>query len=470
MRTLSRWESLTGGIATRVAFTALDGAQLRGHLFMPPPGVGEPAAGYPGVVITDGSVQGYEQLYYWAAEGLAQAGYEVMTYDVQGQGDSDLLPSTSNCGAGQVQTGNLLCQGVPYQQSYNFFQGAEDALNWFDSSANPGYSKLDTTRIAIAGHSLGAAAVSEVGQCDTRVRTVVAWDNLDPVRGCSGETIPAQYRATSVPRVPALGLTNDYLFNPQPMSSPPEPHSKDAGYQQVAKAGIDSMEVAFRGATHLTYTYVPLVLPASELAERFAFYYTLAWLDQYDRGDPTGFTRLTATRFDSSSDRYSIGAGTYSASQALGSPTDPFAGNVPYVIAGLCLIIFAECGLLIGFFLPGDSLLFTAGLFVAGGLIDTPIWLVCLLVTVCAVAGNVAGYYLGYKAGPALFDRAHMGCREPVYTTPCTISTRVRGVAASAGFGAIAGFSSRQRCHRYPWRPRDRHRACDCPSPWLGDR
>ena len=56
------------------------------------------------------------------------------------------------------------------------------------------------------------------------------------------------------------------------------------------------MEVAFRGATHLTYTYVPLVLPASELAERFAFYYTLAWLDQYDRGDPTGFTRLTVSR------------------------------------------------------------------------------------------------------------------------------------------------------------------------------
>jgi membrane-associated protein len=65
----------------------------------------------------------------------------------------------------------------------------------------------------------------------------------------------------------------------------------------------------------------------------------------------------------------------------------------PYVLVGLCLIIFAECGLLIGFFLPGDSLLFTAGLFVASGLIGTPIWLVCLLLTVCAVAGNVAGYY-----------------------------------------------------------------------------
>jgi len=77
----------------------------------------------------------------------------------------------------------------------------------------------------------------------------------------------------------------------------------------------------------------------------------------------------------------------------------------PYVLVGLCLIIFAECGLLIGFFLPGDSLLFTAGLFVANGLIASPIWLVCLLLTVCAVVGNVVGYYLGYQAGPSLFNR-----------------------------------------------------------------
>jgi membrane-associated protein len=55
--------------------------------------------------------------------------------------------------------------------------------------------------------------------------------------------------------------------------------------------------------------------------------------------------------------------------------------------------------------MPGDSLLFTAGLFVANGLIDSPIWLVCLLLTGCAVAGNVVGYYLGYRAGPALFNR-----------------------------------------------------------------
>jgi membrane-associated protein len=77
----------------------------------------------------------------------------------------------------------------------------------------------------------------------------------------------------------------------------------------------------------------------------------------------------------------------------------------PYVLAGLCLIIFAECGLLIGFFLPGDSLLFTAGLFVASGIIGTPIWVVCVLLTVCAVIGNVVGYGIGYTVGPALFSK-----------------------------------------------------------------
>lgn len=77
----------------------------------------------------------------------------------------------------------------------------------------------------------------------------------------------------------------------------------------------------------------------------------------------------------------------------------------PYVLVGLCLIIFAECGLLVGFFLPGDSLLFTAGLFVASGFITTPIWLVCVLLTVCAVVGNVVGYYIGYQAGHALFNK-----------------------------------------------------------------
>jgi membrane-associated protein len=68
-------------------------------------------------------------------------------------------------------------------------------------------------------------------------------------------------------------------------------------------------------------------------------------------------------------------------------------------------IIFAECGLLIGFFLPGDSLLFVLGLFIAAGSISINIWVACGLLFIAAVAGNVTGYWIGYHAGPPLFNR-----------------------------------------------------------------
>ncbi|MCO1655372.1 DedA family protein [Pseudonocardia humida] len=82
----------------------------------------------------------------------------------------------------------------------------------------------------------------------------------------------------------------------------------------------------------------------------------------------------------------------------------------PWALVGLALIVFAECGLLLGFFLPGDSLLFTAGLFVAQAAngqpgIGTPLWLVCVILVIAAFAGNVCGYYLGKVAGPAIFDK-----------------------------------------------------------------
>jgi membrane-associated protein len=101
--------------------------------------------------------------------------------------------------------------------------------------------------------------------------------------------------------------------------------------------------------------------------------------------------------------------GAITTSVALGpdwlNPETLLSGLGPYMLVGLCFIIFAECGLLVGFFLPGDSLLFTAGLFVASGLLDYPLWLVALLVTVCALLGNVVGYYIGLRAGPALFSK-----------------------------------------------------------------
>lgn len=75
-----------------------------------------------------------------------------------------------------------------------------------------------------------------------------------------------------------------------------------------------------------------------------------------------------------------------------------------FSLPGILLIVFAESGLFA--FLPGDSLLFTAGLFVAEGTyITQPLWLVCTLIVIAAVVGDQVGYMIGKFLGPKLFNR-----------------------------------------------------------------
>ncbi|GAA4320288.1 VTT domain-containing protein [Klenkia terrae] len=74
-------------------------------------------------------------------------------------------------------------------------------------------------------------------------------------------------------------------------------------------------------------------------------------------------------------------------------------------LIGLVVILFAECGLLVGFFLPGDSLLFTAGLLVAGGVFTVPLWVLLVALPLAAIAGNLVGYWIGRRLGPAVFSR-----------------------------------------------------------------
>jgi membrane-associated protein len=76
-----------------------------------------------------------------------------------------------------------------------------------------------------------------------------------------------------------------------------------------------------------------------------------------------------------------------------------------YALWGAAAVVFAECGLLIGFFLPGDSLLFTVGLLVSQDKIGYPLWLCCLVLFVAAILGNACGYAIGAKAGPKIFQR-----------------------------------------------------------------
>ena len=74
-------------------------------------------------------------------------------------------------------------------------------------------------------------------------------------------------------------------------------------------------------------------------------------------------------------------------------------------LVGLFVIVFAESGLLIGFFLPGDSLLLTAGVISAAYPEAFPIWLVCAVCFVAAVTGDAVGYWFGNRVGRRLYER-----------------------------------------------------------------
>ena len=72
-------------------------------------------------------------------------------------------------------------------------------------------------------------------------------------------------------------------------------------------------------------------------------------------------------------------------------------------LTAMTIVVFAETGLMVGFFLPGDSLLVTAGVFAAAGKLD--IWALNGVLIVAAVGGDTVGYWVGRRAGPAAASR-----------------------------------------------------------------
>lgn len=88
----------------------------------------------------------------------------------------------------------------------------------------------------------------------------------------------------------------------------------------------------------------------------------------------------------------------------------------PWALLVVCLIVFAETGLLVGFILPGDTLLvitglltFTGTMTASGTGIQIPIWIVCISISVAAFVGGEVGYLIGHKAGPRIFERKESG-------------------------------------------------------------
>jgi dienelactone hydrolase len=333
---LNDWAADGDGIVRPVLFTARDGATLSGHVWATI-GPHPPPAKRPGIVITNGSVQADEQMYWYAAQTLAKDGYVVLTFDPQGQGQSDTL------GASPDQS-----EGVPAQTDGRpFYDGTEDAIDFllstpqhpyepvgscstgtshdakqnqrvtagFDAAFNPFWQMLDPSQIGLVGHSYGAAGVSYVGQWDKRVKAIVALDNLGgpgpdagavpgsgpSPQGSIGESgCPADPadRATVPITKPALGISADYGLPPTPNTSLPDPAFKETESVAYSKAGVDSGEIVIRGGSHLDFSFIPnQAFGASLRGPDVTDWYLTAWFDRYLKDEPGAQSRLLSERW-----------------------------------------------------------------------------------------------------------------------------------------------------------------------------
>lgn len=81
----------------------------------------------------------------------------------------------------------------------------------------------------------------------------------------------------------------------------------------------------------------------------------------------------------------------------------------PWALVGVCVLVFIETGLLVGFFLPGDTLLFFTGMLSLTGHFAEPLWVIILAVVVAAALGDQVGYAIGRRTGPTVFERRDSG-------------------------------------------------------------
>jgi dienelactone hydrolase len=332
---LNDWAAKGYGLVRPVLFTARDGATLSGHVWATAAG----PAKRPGIVITNGSVQADEQMYWYLAQTLAKDGYVVLTFDPQGQGQSDTPGAAPDAS-----------EGVPSQTDGRpFYDGTEDAIDFLESAPahpyepvsscssgtshaakqnarvkagldaayDPFSGLLNGSGIGLVGHSYGAAGVSYIAQWDPRVKAVVALDNLGgpgpdagglpgpPASGTIGEqgcpADPAD-RATVPVTKPGLGLSADYGLPATPNTSLPSPTLKEQESLAYSKAGVDSGEIVIRGGSHVDFSFIPnAAFGASLRGPDVTDWYASAWFDKYLKGQPSANARLLSTRWRSDS-------------------------------------------------------------------------------------------------------------------------------------------------------------------------
>jgi dienelactone hydrolase len=335
-RVPTRWEAMGRGQWQVFNFISVTGAKLQAELYSPNP---RPGRRYPVVTFTPGLQESKEQA-WWYGQALAEAGYVVLAIDPQGQGDSEVTShSKAKC--------NPLCDfptddKPETQAAINFALSTPSHPYQPDLTANgkhtlpynPLWREVKRDALGIAGHSLGATAVTQIGQGDRRVKAVISYDNLD-------QTV--QPNLVKRIHAPTLWYGTDYQFptfaTPKLAGDKINPRQHMPAYDQLVRAGVDTMEITPRASTHYEWDQQSALgsLPASRYGQVTSIYYTVAWFDYYLKHSRTALRRLTATHYDGSADKHSIGGGTYDWFKALMHPTDPAAGNVPYKIKGVCV-------------------------------------------------------------------------------------------------------------------------------------
>ncbi|MDX1802901.1 MAG: hypothetical protein R3292_02395 [Alcanivorax sp.] len=356
---VQHWQD-NGGLVEPVLFTSRSGATLSGHVWATRDG----PAKRPGIVIINGSVIGFEQIYWYAAQALAKAGFVVMTFDAQGEGMSDQFgqspdltedafagtPGLDLLTPGSYSDNGLGGNGLP------FYDGGEDALNFFlstpnspyqpvpsrttgtshadkqnrrvsegrNAAFNPLWTMLNPQSIGLAGHSYGAEAASWLAQQDNRVKTAVAWDQLcvpispspdettavssTPMNNVGGIPTPIAYGigtpcfgAPDEPlapiTTPVFGISSDYALAPQPYNQPPQRDIKSKASRFYSEAGVDSGTLVIRGGTHYDYNDVPVAIPATLRGIDLVTWYTVGWFKKYLQHDPQGDAMLLSSRW-----------------------------------------------------------------------------------------------------------------------------------------------------------------------------
>jgi dienelactone hydrolase len=278
-----------------VSFLDRGGAQLFGRVWAPRGATGR----LPGVVITNGSVQAPETLYWWGAQALVDAGYVVMTFDPRGQGRSDNRTPSGEQGS----NANPAVFATNTIDAIDFFHSTPDAPYEGNvagdarevTAFNPLHAVVDRARLGAVGHSLGARGVSVVQGLQpwpgtgeqNPIDAVVAWDNLSGSGELAGFPL--------VPRVPAMGQAADYGLTPTPFPSPPDPAGRLGGFRAFHDAGVPSYQLVVEGGTHYEWSLLP-TFPTTAWepggqggwGNPLARHFTVAWLDRWPKasGEP----------------------------------------------------------------------------------------------------------------------------------------------------------------------------------------